>query len=104
MEDKDLKDLLIETQHELIKQYQDKVYLLEKLLVESNNKLSKCECHDNNNECIHEPIIMPIEPNRLYFVPPSQCTRPEPPYGETISVGSPSVTSSEVPIKFTLLK
>lgn len=109
MEDKDLRDLLIETQHELIKQYQDKVFLLKKLLLKSNAECSQRRCQEYNEDNHKPPINMPIEPNKIYFVPPlDPNTKIDPSTYDEInrimSVDPPSFTSSELPIKFTLLK
>ncbi len=58
MEEKDLRDILIETQHELIKQYQDKIFLLEFLL----KKLSEKEEINTVNEPLHKPTIVKFNP------------------------------------------
>lgn len=58
MEEKDLRDILIETQHELIKQYQDKIFLLEFLL----KKLSEKEEINTINEPLHKPTIVEFNP------------------------------------------
>ena len=58
MEEKDLRDILIETQHELIKQYQDKIFLLEELLKSQNKK----EEINTINEPLHKPTIVEFNP------------------------------------------
>lgn len=58
MEEKDLRDILIETQHELIKQYQDKIFLLEFLL----KKLSEKEEINTIDEPLHKPTIVEFNP------------------------------------------
>lgn len=59
MEEKDLRDILIETQHELIKQYQDRIFLLEGLLKKQIEK----EENNTINGFLHKPTFIEFNPN-----------------------------------------
>lgn len=65
MEEKDLRDILIETQHELIKQYQDRIFLLEELLKSQNKK----EEINTINEPLHKPTIVEFNPSNVNTIP-----------------------------------
>ena len=66
MEEKDLRDILIETQHELIKQYQDKIFLLEKLLETTTNKKEEI---NTITEPLHKPTIVEFNPSNINTIP-----------------------------------
>ena len=73
MEEKDLRDILIETQHELIKQYQDKIFLLEFLL----KKLSEKEEINTIDEPLHKPTFIEFNPNTSTTVDNIQYITPQ---------------------------
>ena len=74
MEEKDLKDILIETQHELIKQYQDKIFLLEELLKNTANKKEEI---NTISEPLHKPTIIDFDPNNTTSIDNIQYITPQ---------------------------
>ena len=74
MEEKDLRDILIETQHELIKQYQDKIFLLEELLETTTNKKEEI---NTITEPLHKPTYIDFNPNTSTTVDNIQYITPQ---------------------------